>query len=44
MQYADFSFGKLWKALQREREHMDKLRDIRVEPKRVILVTRGRTP
>jgi hypothetical protein len=44
MQYADFSFNKLWKALQREREQMDKLREIRVEPKRIVLITRGRTP
>jgi hypothetical protein len=42
MEYADFALKKLWDALKREREQMDKLRDIRISKGQIILVTRGK--
>ena len=43
MEYADYAFKNLWTALKREREQMDKLRDIRIGKGQIILVTRGKT-
>ena len=41
MQYADYAFQSLWGALQRERKQMDRMLSIKVEDKRVDLVTKG---
>ena len=41
MQYGDLAFSKIWTAMQRQREQMDKLRDIRIGHKQIILVTSG---
>lgn len=41
MQYLDFNFRPLWAGMKRERNCMEKLREIRVEEDRIILVTRG---
>ncbi len=41
MQYADYAFQSLWGALQRERKQMDKMMSIKVEEKRIDLVTKG---
>ena len=41
MKYADFAFQKLWVALKREREQMDKMQKVVVEKGRIQLVTKG---
>ena len=41
MQYTDWAFQKLWPALKREREQMDRMQQVRVEKGRITLVTRG---
>ncbi len=41
MQYADFTFQKLWVALKRDHGYMKALRDVKLEKDRIILITRG---
>lgn len=41
MEYAEIALKKLWGALKREREQMDKLRDVRIAKGQITLVTRG---
>jgi hypothetical protein len=41
MQYVDFAFKKLWIALKRERDHMDKMQRIDVSKERIVFYTKG---
>ena len=41
MQYADAAFRKLWGALKRERQQMDKMQRVVVDKGRITLVTKG---
>jgi hypothetical protein len=41
MEHADVALNKLWAALKREREQMDKLADVRIAKGQITLVTRG---
>ena len=41
MRYADFAFESLWTSLKRERTQMDKMLSVKVEDKRIDLVTKG---
>lgn len=41
MSVAGFAFQQLWVALKRERQQMDRMQSIRVEEKRIELVTKG---
>ncbi len=41
MQYADFAFQKLWVALQRDRDQMDKMQSVKVDKGSITLVTKG---
>lgn len=41
MQYADFAFQRLWTALKREREQMDKMASVRIDKGRIQFVTKG---
>lgn len=41
MQHLDFSFRKLWSALQRERAQMEKMQNVSIRQGQVFLVTKG---
>ena len=41
MQYADFAFQKLWPALKREREQVEKMQSVQVTQGNIVLVTKG---
>ena len=41
MKYADFAFQKLWTALKRDRDQMDRMQSVKVEKGSIQLVTKG---
>ncbi len=41
MQYLDFAFKKVWGAMKRDREHLEKMQSVALAEDRVVLVTRG---